>query len=245
MQERGDYFYSYGMELSDVEARLGYEFRDSSLLLLAFTHRSYFNENQDEVGGHNERLEFLGDSVLGLVVSSYLYTHLPSQSEGHLSHLRAHLVGAESCSKYLYQLGVEDFFRLGKGESANVGRGRERIIADLFEAVVGAIFLDGGIEKAEAFLLTHFSEAFNEAMETPLRNWKADLQDYSQKKFQKPPQYVVIEESGPPHQRTFVVAAEIEEVEVGRGSGSSKKEAEQEAAEDALRSIEKNGRLES
>lgn len=233
------------MELSDVEAHLGYEFQDPNLLLLAFTHRSYFNENQDEVDGHNERLEFLGDSVLGLVVSSYLYRHLPSQSEGHLSHLRAHLVGAESCTKYLHQLGVEDFFRLGKGESGNLGRGRERIIADLFEAIIGAIFLDGGIEKAESFILTHFFTIFDEAMEKPLRNWKADLQDYSQKKFQKPPEYVVVEETGPPHQRTFVVAAEIEEVEVGRGSGSSKKEAEQEAAEDALRTIEKKSRLES
>lgn len=227
------------MHLGQIETRLGYTFLDKGLLFLAFTHRSYFNENRKEVEGHNERLEFLGDSVLGLIVSGYLYRHLPSQSEGHLSHLRAQLVGAESCVHYMRLLQLEEFLLLGKGESINVGRGRERILADLFEAIVGAIYLDGGISAAEKFFLTRFSKLLDEAMESPLRNWKAELQDYSQKKHQRPPDYEVLEEKGPPHSKTFFVSVKIGGEEVGQGEGSSKKQAEQNAAEDALKRLEK------
>lgn len=224
---------------AEIEETLGYTFTDREYLALPFVHRSFFNENQGLVREHNERLEFLGDSVLGLIVSGYLYRHLPSQSEGHLSHLRAHLVGAESCLRYIYHLGLEKFLMLGKGESVNVGRGRERILADLLEAIIGAIYLDGGIEAAQQFVVRHFASYFDEAMESPLRNWKAELQDYSQKKFQKPPDYQVREEAGPPHSKTFIVAVLIEGVEMGVGEGASKKQAEQAAAESALRQIEK------
>lgn len=227
------------MDLTQIETRLGYTFSDKNLLVLSFTHRSYFNENRNEVDGHNERLEFLGDSVLGLIISGYLYNHLPSQSEGHLSHLRAHLVGADSCVHYMRSLHLEEFLRLGKGESINVGRGRERILADLFEAIIGAIYLDGGLIAAETFFLSHFTKIVDEAMQTPLRNWKAELQDYSQKKYQKPPDYDVVEERGPPHSRTFLISVKIEGKEWGQGEGASKKQAEQAAAEDALRNIEK------
>ncbi|MDN3506928.1 MAG: ribonuclease III [Simkaniaceae bacterium] len=227
------------MELSEIESRLGYTFQDQELLKLAFTHRSYFNEHRGEVEGHNERLEFLGDSVLGLIISSYLYTQMPAESEGHLSHLRAHLVGADGCVRYTKQLQLEEFLLLGKGESVNVGRGRDRILADLFEAIVGAIYLDGGLESAREFILLHFEGEIQAAMETPLRNWKAELQDYSQKKFQRPPDYVVLEEKGPPHSRIFVISARIGDDEMGQGEGASKKLAEQAAAEDALRHMEK------
>ena len=227
------------MNFSEIEACLGYTFSEKNHLQLAFIHRSYFNENRESVPGHNERLEFLGDSVLGLIVSGYLYSHLPTQSEGHLSHLRAHLVGAESCVQYMRQLELEAHLMLGKGETVNVGRGRKRILADLFEAIVGAIFVDGGLKSAEEFFLTHFSNHLDQAMEKPLRNWKAELQDYCQKKFQKPPDYRVIDEVGPPHNKTFVIAVSFDGDAVGQGEGPSKKQAEQEAAEDALRRIEK------
>ena len=227
------------IDMEKIEEKLGYTFSDKSLLQLAFIHRSYFNEHQDEVEGHNERLEFLGDAVLGLIVSRYLYKNLPSQSEGHLSHLRSHVVGADACVSYTQSLGLEAFLLFGKGESENLGRGRQRILADLLEAVIGAIFLDGTLEAARAFFLRHFSTYLDESMENPLRNWKADLQDYAQKKVHRPPDYVVVEESGPPHKRTFAIAVNIDGNEVGRGEGPSKKEAEQAAAEDALRLIEK------
>lgn len=225
-------------EIAKIEAQIGYQFKNKQIIILAFIHRSFFNESKEAVLGHNERLEFLGDSVLGLIVSGYLYLHLPSDSEGHLSHLRAHLVGADSCCGYMRKLQLEDYLLLGKGESINVGRGRERILADLFEAIVGAIYLDGGLGAAEEFFFRYFAGSVEEAMAKPLRNWKADLQDYSQKKFQKPPEYRVLEEEGPAHNKKFSVAVLLEGKEVGRGVGSSKKQAEQLAAEDALHRLE-------
>lgn len=225
--------------MDSIEAKLGYTFENKELLRLAFTHRSYFNEHREEVEGHNERLEFLGDSVLSLIVSGYLYSHLPSRSEGHLSHLRAHLVGAEMCIVYMRQLELEEELLLGKGEAANVGRGRDRILADLFEAIVGAIYLDGGLDGAKSFFLSHFVGHLEQAIHRPLRNWKAELQDHAQRKTQRPPVYVVLNEEGPAHEKTFLIGACIDGVEVGQGEGNSKKEAEQAAAEDALRKIEK------
>jgi ribonuclease-3 len=222
---------------SEVEDRLGYWFKNKKLLSQAFVHRSFFNEHRDWVEEHNERLEFLGDSVLGLLVSDYLYHQLPMQAEGELSRLRALLVEASSCAKFLTQLGVGAFVLLGKGEKMNEGRGRDTILADLFEALIGAIYLDGGIVEAKKFVWTHFEKEIQHLLDKPARNWKAELQDYSQKKHQKPPLYKVISEIGPDHSKKFLIAAYLDGQEVGQGSGSSKKEAEQAAAKHALEQI--------
>lgn len=223
-----------------IEERLIYHFQNRELLLLAFVHRSFFNENRDLVQAHNERLEFLGDSVLGLIVSDFLYTHLPKHPEGDLSHLRAHFVGATSCAAFLQRLNLAEFILLGKGEKMNQGRGRERILADLFEALVGAIFIDGGLPAAKRFLLGHFDKDLIEASMQPQRNWKAELQDYSQKKYQRLPSYQVLEQSGPDHSKRFVVAVMVGDREVGRGEGPSKKQAEAAAAENALAHLEES-----
>jgi ribonuclease-3 len=134
-----------------IEEKLNYSFHDKKLLMLAFVHRSFFNEHRDLVDQHNERLEFLGDSVLGLIISDYLYEHLPTEAEGHLSHLRSHIVEAGSCAQFLTHLGIGQFVLLGRGERMNDGRGRETILADLFEALIGAIYLDGGMDSAKTF----------------------------------------------------------------------------------------------
>jgi ribonuclease III len=220
--------------LSEVEERLGYQFKNKKLLAQAFIHRSYYNEHREHVEEHNERLEFLGDSILGLLISDYLYHHLPTQAEGELSRLRAHLVEASSCAKFLMQLGLAPYVLLGRGERMNEGRGRETILADLFEALLGALYLDGGIAEAKRLFWMHFEKEIQVILEHPARNWKAELQDYSQKKYQKPPLYKVVSETGPDHSKIFLVAAFLDDQETGRGSGSSKKEAEQSAAQDAL-----------
>jgi len=221
----------------EIESKLGYVFQDKQLLILSLVHRSFVNENRDVINEHNERLEFLGDSILGLIISEYLYRYLPETPEGELSYLRSRLVEASSCVSYVQQLGVEEFILLGKGEQLNDGRGRESILADLFEALVGAIFLDGGLEPAKRFIFQNFSGQINAIMKRPDHNWKALLQDYSQKKFQEPPQYIVIEESGPDHSKTFIISVQVQNEEMGRGTGSSKKEAQQLAAEEALRKL--------
>lgn len=224
--------------LPEIEARMHYTFKDKQLLILAFVHRSFFNENRELVKAHNERVEFLGDSVLGLVVSDFLYNFLPGHAEGDLSHLRSHFVGATSCAEFVQRLMLSDYVLLGKGEQMNRGRGRERILADLFEAVVGSIYLDGGIEAAKQFILGHFTKDLELASSQPQRNWKAELQDHFQKKYQKLPEYQILEETGPDHHKHFVVSVSIGGKELGRGEGLSKKLAEQAAAQDAVGKLE-------
>jgi ribonuclease III len=221
----------------EVEEKINYVFNDKKLFLLAFVHRSFFNEHRDLLEQHNERLEFLGDSVLGLVISDYLFSHLPQEPEGQLSHLRSQIVEAGRCVQFVQQLGIVQYILLGRGERMNDGRGRETILADLFEALIGAIYLDGGLEAVKQFFFHHFASEIAQLLSAPMRNWKAELQDYSQKKYQRPPVYKVLKESGPDHSKVFHVVAVIDEQEVGEGTGSSKKEAEQAAAQNALMKI--------
>lgn len=217
-----------------IERRLGYTFKDKSLLALAFVHRSFVNENRAIIDQHNERLEFLGDSILGMLVAEYLYKQLPEHPEGELSYLRSRLVEASSCIIYVQKLHIEEFLLLGRGEKRNDGRGRDSILADLFEAVIGAIYIDGGVQAAYQFIFQNFSEEIQDILDQPEHNWKALLQDYSQKQFQNPPQYILINESGPDHSKNFEIAVHVNNEEWGRGVGSSKKEAQQAAAQKAL-----------
>jgi len=220
-----------------IESQIGYIFKDKSLIELAFIHRSFTNENRDLIAGHNERLEFLGDAILGVVVSDFLYSHLPNEPEGELSYLRSRLVEAPACVLYLQTIGLEGFLRVGKGEAMNEGKGRETILADLFEAVMGALYLDGGVEAARLFFFTHFEKQVLQIIEKPHRNWKAELQDFCQKSSQKTPEYVVVREEGPDHLKTFFICVKLEEKELGTGQGTSKKEGEQRAAENAVRTL--------
>lgn len=219
--------------LSDIENRIGYSFREHSHLVLAFVHRSFINENRTVVH-HNERLEFLGDAVLGMLISEYLYLRLPDISEGELSYLRSRLVEADSCVEYIQRLHLESFILLGRGERMNNGRGRDSILADLFEAIIGAIYLDGGFSAAKDFLFRNFEHQIAEILLTPVKNRKALLQDYCQKSFRQTPVYDVLIESGPDHHKVFEVSVRIADRELGKGTGSSKKEAQQAAAADAL-----------
>jgi ribonuclease-3 len=219
-----------------LEARLGCKFKDPKTIALAFVHRSFVNENKD-ISEHNERLEFLGDSVLGLVISDYLYRNLPDVPEGDLSYLRSRLVEASSCMQYLMKLGVEGNILLGKGEKMNEGRGRDSIYADLFEAIVGAIYVDSGLKAAEQFIIHNFEAEIKEILKTPQQNFKAMLQDWCQKKYQQTPFYEVIEEYGPDHSKMFAIRVLVKGEEMGRGNGSSKKIAQQAAAEQAMQRI--------
>lgn len=221
-----------------IEAQIGYIFKEKSLAALAFIHRSFTNENRDVIGNHNERLEFLGDAILGLVVSDFLYSHFPDHPEGELSYLRSRLVEATACTLYLQKIDLERFLMVGKGESMNEGKGRGTILADLFEALMGAIYLDGGMEAARTFFFDHFEKEVLSIIEKPHRNWKAELQDYCQKNFQKPPEYLVLKEEGPDHLKTFFIQVELDGNVLGEGKGSSKKEGEQSAAEDAILKME-------
>lgn len=219
--------------LLDIEGRLAYSFKDKDLLKAAFTHRSYWNENPEE-GKHNERLEFLGDSLLNMIITDYLYAHLPDENEGVLSHLRAQLVDKQACHEYLQELDCGNFLLVGRGELSQEGKGRFSMQANLFEAIVGAIYLDGGFDQVRQFVLRHFKKIIEKRLLSPEKNWKAELQDFAQKEFRITPTYTLIEESGPPHARHFRMAVWLEERCLAEGQGSSKKEAQAAAAKEAF-----------
>jgi ribonuclease III len=223
----------------EIEKKIDVEFDDKKLIILAFVHSSFANENKSLISEHNERLEFLGDSILNLIVSDYLYSCLPSSNEGKLSALRSNLIDASSCAKYMTLLKIDNQILLGKGEELSFERGKESILADGFEAVMGAVFLDKGFLFVKEFFLNNFKNIIDEIIQTPQINHKANLQEYCQKKYKKTPRYVVVKEIGPEHLKVFHVAAYINDKEVGIGEGKSKKIAEQRAASDALLRLEK------
>jgi ribonuclease III len=222
---------------SEIEHKLNYLFKNKELLFLAFVHRSFVNENKKIVSEHNERLEFLGDGILNLLITEYLYQKFPKASEGKLSFLRSRIVDANSCGLYVQKIGIKDFVLLGKGEKQTEARGRNSILADLFEAVLGAIYLDGGIESARKFIFQHFEEEISELLLSPSPNYKAELQSLCQKKYAVPPLYKTISETGPEHAKTFVVEAIVNGEILSQGEGPSKKEAEQQAAKRALENL--------
>lgn len=224
-------------QLPEIEQRLNISFSDRALLKLAFVHRSFANEYKREGTPHNERLEFLGDAVLELIISSLLYEFFPDVREGELSQLRAKLVDATACQGYLYALQLDDFLLLGKGEQLNLGRGRSALHSDLFEAIIGATYLDGGWKKAKDFFSAHFVTDVEKIREKPEENFKAILQDHSQRTFQTQPEYELLQEMGPEHEKEFEIVVKVDGEIAGRGVGSSKKIAQQMAAREACEKL--------
>lgn len=233
-------FQTLTTQIPEIEAKLGHEFKNKDLITQAFLHRSFTNESPLCPLHHNERLEFLGDAVLGLIAADYFFKELPGTPEGELTHLRARLVEGSACTTFLNRLDLLHYILLGKGERRADGRGRNSIAADLFEALIGAIFLDEGFKATEKWFHAKFSKELREVLERPMRNFKADLQDYSQKATQSPPTYEVRIEEGPDHNRIYEVAVLVADEEVGYGKGRSKKEAQQAAAEDAIKRLEQS-----
>lgn len=229
--------------LPEIERSLSVSFNDKNLLLSVFVHCSFYNEAKFLQGStffHNERLEFLGDSVLGLLVSKLLYLNL-REEEGVLSKVRAEVVNANSCAEYAKRLSLESWVLLGKGEQSNQGRGRLTILADTFEALVGAIYLDQGLALVEERFLGWFEQMILLRAEAPQENWKAALQDYSQRRWQVLPCYHLVETEGPEHNKQFIIQVSINgTVMQGVGRGSSKKLAEQQAACVALKELKEN-----
>ncbi|HRW58624.1 MAG TPA: ribonuclease III [Chlamydiales bacterium] len=219
---------------AEIEKKINTQFEKNSKWFLSFVHRSYVNENKEEILEHNERLEFLGDAVLGLIISSFLFDRFEDYSEGQLSYLKSTLVGAKACSRYFRFLKLDKYVLLGKGEKLSEGRGKDSIDADAFEAVIGAVYLEKGYEKTYCFLLDVLGNEIEKIIQNPERNFKAELQEKMQKRHLPPPTYEILEESGPEHSKTFLVAVYQNGKQIGQGMGSSKRKAEQNAAKDAL-----------
>lgn len=222
-------------EFAQLEERLGVSFNNKDLLQLAFTHRSYLNEHRTEVSEHNERIEYLGDAVLELIVTHYLYHEFSDTPEGELTAYRAALVNTQTLSSVAGELGMNDFLLLSKGEAKDTGRARTYILANTFEAFLGALYLDQGYAAAERFVEAHLFPRTQEVIEKKL--WKDDksrLQEEAQERVSITPHYEVLSAVGPDHAKQFTIAVFLGEEKVAEGIGSSKQEAEQQAAEKAL-----------
>lgn len=221
-----------------LEAKLGYAFHDRRLLENALMHSSYANENRTRGYTSNERLEFLGDSVLGMVTATRLYHLYPDMPEGKMSRLRAELVCEQSLHAVALELNLGDYIRLGHGEARNGGRERPSILADAVEAVIAAMYLDGGLEPAKRFIFDHILTGLAEGQMHHVTDYKTDLQERVQRKPGQTLEYTLISESGPDHNKTFTMNVLLNGQEIGQGSGRTKKEAEQAAAKCALERIE-------
>lgn len=221
-----------------LEAKLGYAFHDRRLLENALMHSSYANENRARGYTSNERLEFLGDSVLGMVTATRLYHLYPDMPEGKMSRLRAELVCEQSLHAVALELNLGDYIRLGHGEARNGGRERPSILADAVEAVIAAMYLDGGLEPARQFIFDHILTGLTEGQMHHVTDYKTDLQERVQRKPGQTLEYTLISESGPDHNKTFTMNVLLNGKEIGQGSGRTKKEAEQAAAKCALERME-------
>ena len=213
-----------------LEEKLGYTFQNPTLLTRALTHSSYANEQN--APGDNERLEFLGDSVLGFITAEYLFSEHKGVPEGELTRLRAYAVCEKSLDVYAKQLGLGEFLLLGKGEERTGGRTRASVLSDAFEAVIAAMYLDGGMEAVKPFVLRYVGP-YVEAKPV-FRDYKTTLQEVTQQNPGETLEYVVVSESGPDHDKHFTVEVHLNSNVLGRGSGPSKKKAEQAAARQAL-----------
>ena len=216
--------------MKDFEKLIDYKFKNKSLLKQALTHSSYANEHKGNNIKHNERLEFLGDAVLSIVVADYIYANCPELPEGELTKLRSALV----CEKALYKFGkminLGSFLFLSKGEKNGGGADRPSIVSDAFEAVIAAIYLDGGIEPAKKHILRFVVPEINNQSKKPFKDYKTTLQKNPGEKIE----YKLVSESGPDHDKHFVFEVHLNSNVIGKGGGRSKKEAEQNAAREAL-----------
>ncbi|UOF02073.1 ribonuclease III [Bdellovibrio reynosensis] len=221
--------------MNQLEQRLGYNFKNAALLERALTHKSFANELKSPTE-HNEKLEFLGDAVLDLVVGEFLYEKFPSDTEGGLSKKRASIVNEEVLSELAIGMELNKYMQLGKGETLTGGALKPRLVASSFEAIVGALFLDGGFEVTKEFIRREFAALTekvcgNEDFE---KDYKTRLQEIVQKALKETPKYEVLAEEGPPHDREFLVCVKVKEDVWAQGRGRSKKNAEQSAAKNAL-----------
>jgi ribonuclease III len=222
------------LPMKELEEKLQYHFKNPQYLKTALTHSSYANEYRVPEGS-NERLEFLGDAVLGAIVADYLFKNFPKLPEGELTKRRAALVCEKACCGFSKEIGLGKYLLLSHGEQNSGGRSRPSILADAFEAVTAAIYLDGGIEAARTFVLRYVLPLLRQGRPKAMKDYKTALQEIVQKNPEDHLEYVLTGESGPDHEKHFLVEVRLDGNTMGKGGGRSKKEAEQQAAREALK----------
>ena len=222
-------------DIADLEKRFGYVFKNRKLLTEALTHRSFYHENPDKSIAHNERLEFLGDSVLGFVIVEYLFSSDKEFTESVMAKIKSYLVKESILSEIADSISLGKYLKLGKGEEATGGRAKKSILADTIEALLGAVYLDGGYKKVKAVVLELFRKEIDTLMDsTRFYDFKTELQEKTQLLFGVLPEYRVVKQEGEEHEKVFTIEVFIEGKKFGKGSGKSKKEAQTLAAREAL-----------
>lgn len=224
-------------QIAEIESKVGLCFTKRALLEEVFTHPSYYHEHKQEVQGHYERLEFLGDAILGMIISEYLFEKLPGGAEGKLSSYKARLVNSIACASYAGKLSIFHFMRLGKSHKQLSEISKQNILANLFEALLGAIFLQAGIERVKSFFWSRFKEEVEAILKAPESNWKAKLQEYVQQRYKILPRYELTGMEGPAHQPLFAITVLIGDKPAGEGKDRTRQGAEQQAAEKAYQTI--------
>ncbi len=248
--------YALGMEMSgapeqivipdvpipELESLLGYRFKNRDLLMCALTHRSFVNEREGEGLKHNESMEFLGDAVLGFLISSRIYRRFPDLTEGQLSKIKAYLVSATNLVRLAQRIQLGKFLRLSRGEEKTGGRNKRALLVDGYEAILGALYLDGGIEAISEFLDSQVTEFLDnlDLRQFIYGDFKSALQEQLHDLGRPEPVYRVVKEIGPDHKKTFVVQVLVHDLVIAEATGKSKKEAQQEAARLALESLTQN-----
>lgn len=214
-----------------LEAKLGYRFKDPELLAHALVHRSFLSGKDLPYESNNERLEFLGDSVLNMLTTEYLYRNYPNDPEGELSKRKSAIVSGHACAQSSKEWDLDEYLKIGKAEAKMSGRGKETILADAYEAVLGAVYLDGGLEEVRAILNKfHFPRIQEIIVADDFVNYKSVLLEFTQGRLKTSPEYILVGESGPEHQKIFTTEVHINGKTYGRGDGPNKKRAEQEAS---------------
>ena len=227
-------------DISHLENSLGYCFRDKKIFLEALTHKSFFHENPDKADAYNERLEFLGDSVLGFVVVEYLFLSDYKLTESVMAKTKSYLVKESVLSEIANAIFLGKYLRLGKGEEVTGGRTKRSLLADAVEALLGAVYIDGGYEKARALIIRLFREKIDTIIRSgEFHDFKTELQEKTQLLFSTIPEYKIIRQEGAEHKKLFTIEVYIEGERYGDGTGKSKKEAETLAAKEALQKFQK------
>ena len=225
-------------EIAEIESKLGICFTSRQLLEDVFTHPSYYHEHRAQTSGHYERLEFLGDAVLGMIMSEYLFNLFPDVPEGKLSLFKSRLVNSVACARFAERLAIVRFVRLGKSHKQLSDTSRQNILANLFEALLGAIFLQGGFVRVKEFFWERFQADVDAILNNPEVNWKAKLQELVQQRYKLLPSYELAEVSGPAHEPIFAIRVMIAGEPLGEGIHRTRQGAEQQAAEKAYRIIQ-------
>jgi ribonuclease-3 len=220
----------------ELENKIGVNFKNQEYLITALTHRSYLNENRDNSSENNERLEFLGDAVLELITSVYLFETYPERPEGELTSFRSAIVRTESLAEASRGLGVGEYLRMSRGEAESGGADKDYLLANTYESILGAIYMDQGYEECKKFVHKTLVPKVENIVENRLDiDSKTKIQEMIQSEYKVTPTYDVIDEEGPDHDKTFTVAVKIEDETIGTGKGSSKQKAEEDAASDGIK----------